>query len=91
MNDNDYAGLETSNEIIAAIEYLGKGRACDSNSESYRIWSNPTMSELVFIKNRVTQNGLIASTDFVWGAAENNWATPDIVYRDIEAEMGNSR
>lgn len=38
---SDYQGLETSDSIIAAIEELHNGRACDKNSNAWMEWSDP--------------------------------------------------
>jgi len=38
---NDYDGLETSDEIIEAIESIASGRACDEDSEAWNVWQSP--------------------------------------------------
>jgi len=39
---NDYSGLETSNEIILALEERYSGKACDEGSESNCEWADPS-------------------------------------------------
>jgi putative transposon-encoded protein len=38
---NEYDGLETSDEIIEAIECIAPGRACDENSDAWNVWQSP--------------------------------------------------
>jgi putative transposon-encoded protein len=38
---NEYDGLETSDEIIEAIECITPGRACDENSDAWNVWQSP--------------------------------------------------
>jgi len=61
------ASTETSEEIIEAI--IGMDIADPS-----RVWDSPSDEELLSIWGTVTKNGLIHSTDFVWGAAGEFWA-----------------
>lgn len=37
----EYDGLETSDEIIEAIESIASGRACDENSGAWNVWQSP--------------------------------------------------
>lgn len=60
---------ETSPEVMEAIAVLAR-----DESEAARIWEEPTEAEALAIWERVTKNGLLASSDFVWGAAGAGWA-----------------
>lgn len=62
---------ETSKELMEAILFAAGG----DEARAVSIWENgPSDAELVCIIERVTKNGLYATTDFVWGAAGNGWA-----------------
>lgn len=37
----EYSGLETSDEIIEALEERYGGRVCDEGSEAYLEWADP--------------------------------------------------
>lgn len=50
MSGNEYAGLETADEIIEAIESIASGRACDENSPAWNIWSSPKKSDYIEIE-----------------------------------------
>lgn len=60
----------TSPEILSAIKWLARDSA-----EEHRIWQDPTEEEVLAIFERVTQNGLIPATEFVWGESDNQWAS----------------
>jgi putative transposon-encoded protein len=45
MSGNEYDGLETSDEIIEAIENIASGRACDENSAAWNVWQSPKQND----------------------------------------------
>lgn len=61
----------TSSELMDAI-FLVAGK---SDSEAVRVWEDPTEPETLAIWEIVTKNGLIPSSQFIWGAAGREWAT----------------
>ena len=62
---------ETSRELMVAILQVAGGD--EDRAES--IWENgPNDAEMAEIVKIVTQNGMYETTDFVWGAAGENWA-----------------
>jgi hypothetical protein len=61
---------QTSPEILKAIWEC----AAEREDVAARIWDEPTSGELVAIIEIVTKNGLVASTDFCWGASGTRWA-----------------
>ena len=61
---------ETSPEIMEACLWLAR----DDEDAAVRIWEDPTEPELLAIWERVTNNGLIPSEDFCFGAAGSQWA-----------------
>jgi hypothetical protein len=63
---------ETSEEIIKAIHSVASG----NDDEAERIWEAPIPEELIAIWEAVTKNGLIPSTNFVWGHECQYWANP---------------
>ncbi len=63
---------ETSEEIIEAIHILARR----DDTEAERIWESPGEDELIAIWEVVTNNGLLPSTDFVWGHECQYWANP---------------
>lgn len=68
MSDLTPENSNTSPEILEAIA------KCESSRSSREIWEDPTEAEALSIWERVTKNGLLKSTDFFWGAAEEHWA-----------------
>ena len=63
---------ETSTELMEAILFAADG----NEARAEQIWADgPSDAELVCIVERVTKNGLHETTDFVWGAAGEQWAT----------------
>ena len=60
---------ETSQEIMDAIRSVA-----GSDEIAERVWADPTESEMIHIWEGVTKNGLIASTEFCWGAEGSQWA-----------------
>ena len=63
---------ETSEELIKAILFA----AGNDSVIALSIWENgPTDAELVCIVERVTNNGVLETTDFVWGANGIYWAS----------------
>ena len=59
---------DTSSEMLEAIRWLA-----EDEREVKRIWLAPREAELIAIWERVTLNGLIPSTNFVWGG-NSDWA-----------------
>jgi hypothetical protein len=62
---------ETSKEIMEEILWLAAG----NEDEAVRIWEEPTEPEMIAIRERVTQNGLIDSEEFCWGYEGTKWAS----------------
>lgn len=60
---------ETSPELMESIFFVA-GR---NDTRAARIWSEPTDEEVLAIWEHVTGNGNLDASDFVWGAAGNNW------------------
>ena len=58
--------IATSWEIVEAITSLSR--------DVIQTWESPTDTELLAIWERVTKNGLISASQFVWGASGNHWA-----------------
>lgn len=62
---------ETSREIMEAITKVARDL-----DHAEQIWEEgPTETELCHIVEIVTKNGMYDVTDFVWGAAGDEWAT----------------
>jgi hypothetical protein len=47
-----YSGLNTSDEILAAIEAIAGDDIRDEESEAYRIWNDPTKEEITQVEAR---------------------------------------
>jgi len=45
-----YDGLMSSPEILAAIEEIAGDNICDSNSDAYAIWSDPTPEQMAEVE-----------------------------------------
>ena len=61
---------ETSAEIMEAILVVA-----GSDAASVRVWEEPTYEEALAVWERVTNNGLIPSADYCWGASGSRWAS----------------
>lgn len=61
---------ETSVEIMEAILKVANG----NEQIAEQIWEDASDAELVAIIEIVTNNGMHETTDFVWGAAGEEWA-----------------
>lgn len=64
------ASRETSKEIMEAILKVAGG----NEAFAEEIWEHPRNEEMVAIVEIVTNNGMHETTDFVWGAAGQDWA-----------------
>ena len=61
---------ETSPEIMEAIRSVA-----GSDTAAVLVWEAPSEEEALAVWERVTNNGLIPSADYCWGASGSRWAS----------------
>lgn len=64
---SEYNGFDASEEIIAAIEQLGGDDILDEESNSYRIWAEPTPKEEAEVKRIAWSLAPEDETALHWG------------------------
>lgn len=67
---HEYSGLETSNEILQALEERYDGLVCDPKSEAYAEWADP--SDMLGIVARAWEIADWETKKIFWGCESFN-------------------
>ncbi len=68
---NEYDGLETSDELLEAIEKIASGRACDVGSPAWNVWQDPNADDFIKIDQYLdTKYPGWREEGFFWGDGE---------------------